>query len=98
LKTLQPVCDQAAKERNTAYGTLRSSVENEAQKLLPHGKASRQRGTKALGLTERTLAQKLGGENTSYNDVVDHLRRSLALEYIKEGEYFSRANCLVARL
>ena len=27
LETLQPFCDQAAKERNTAVGTLRSSVE-----------------------------------------------------------------------
>jgi AraC-like DNA-binding protein len=85
LETLRPVCDEAAKERNTTYGTLRSSVENEVQKLLPHGKANRQRVAKALGLTERTLTQKLGEENTSYNDVVDHLRRSLALEYIKEA-------------
>jgi AraC-like DNA-binding protein len=85
LETLQPVCDEAAKERGTTHGTLRSSVENEVQKLLPHGKANRQRVAKALGLTERTLAQKLSEENISYNGVVDHLRRSLALEYIKEA-------------
>jgi hypothetical protein len=29
LETLQPICDEAARERNTAHGTLRSSVENE---------------------------------------------------------------------
>jgi AraC-like DNA-binding protein len=52
--------------------------------LLPHGKANRQRVAKALGLTERTLAQKLGEENTSYEKVVDRLRHSLALQYIKE--------------
>jgi AraC-like DNA-binding protein len=85
LETLRPLCEEAGKERNTAYGTLKASVENEAQKLLPHGKANRQRVAKALGLTERTLAQKLAEENTSYNDVVDRLRRSLALEYIKEA-------------
>jgi AraC-like DNA-binding protein len=51
---------------------------------LPHGKANRQRVAKALGLTERTLAQKLGEENTSYEKVVDRLRHSLALQYIKE--------------
>lgn len=84
LETLQPICEEAAKERNTAYGTLRSSVENEAQKLLPHGKANRQTIAKALGLTERTLAQKLGEENTSYEKVVDRLRHSLALQYIKQ--------------
>jgi AraC-like DNA-binding protein len=84
LEALRPICEEAAKERNTAYGTLRSSVENELQKLLPHGKANRQRVAKALGLTERTLAQKLGEENTSYEKVVDRLRQSLALQYIKE--------------
>jgi AraC-like DNA-binding protein len=84
LETLQPLCDEAAKERNTAYGTLRSSVENEVQKLLPHGKANRHSVAKALGLTERTLAQKLGEENTTYEKVVDRLRHSLALQYIRE--------------
>jgi AraC-like DNA-binding protein len=84
LDTLRPICEEAAKARNTAYGTLQSSVENEAQKLLPHGKANRQTIAKALGLTTRTLAQKLGEENTSYEKIVDRLRHSLALEYIKE--------------
>ena len=84
LDTLQPICEEAAKERNTAYGTLRSLVESEVQKLLPHGRANRQRVAKALGLSERTLSQKLAEENTSYEKVVDRLRRSLALQYIKE--------------
>ena len=84
LDTLQPICDAAAKERNTGPGTLRSFVENEVQKLLPHGKANRQRVAKALGLSERMLSQRLAEEGISYNDVVDRLRRSLALEYIKE--------------
>ena len=84
LETLQPICEEAAKERNTGHGTLRSLVENEVQKLLPHGKANRQRVAKALELSERMLSQRLAEEGTSYNDVVDRLRRSLALEYIKE--------------
>ena len=84
LETLQPICDEAARERNTAHGTLRSSVENEVQKLLPHGKANKQRVAAALGLSPRTLSQRLTEENTSYDEVVDRLRRSLALQYIKE--------------
>jgi AraC-like DNA-binding protein len=59
-------------------------VENEVQKLLRHGKANKQRVAKALGLSERMLSQRLAEEGISYNDVVDRLRRSLALEYIKE--------------
>ena len=84
LNTLQPICEEAAKERNTARGTLRSSVENEVQKLLPHGRATRQRVAKALSLSERALSQKLAEEETSYDKVVDRLRHSLALQYIKE--------------
>jgi AraC-like DNA-binding protein len=84
LDTLQPVCEEAAKERNTVYGSLRSLVENEVQKLLPHGRANRQRVAKALGLSERTLAQKLAEEETTYDRVVDHLRQSLALLYMSE--------------
>jgi AraC-like DNA-binding protein len=83
LETLQPFCDQAAKERNTAVGTLRSSVENELQKLLPHGKANRQTVAKALGMSERTLSRRLAGEGTTYDELVDQLRRSLAFQYIK---------------
>ena len=84
LETLQPVCEEAASERNTAQGSLQSLVENEAQKLLPHGRANRQRVAKALGLSERGLSQQLAQEGTSYDDVVDRLRRSLALQYIRE--------------
>jgi AraC-like DNA-binding protein len=84
LETLQPICDEAAKERNTAHGTLRSLVENEVHKLLHHGKANRQRVAKALGLSERTLSQRLAEEATSFDHVVDRLRHSLALQYVKE--------------
>jgi hypothetical protein len=80
LDTLQPICDEAAKERNTAHGTLRYLVESEVQMLLPHGRANRQRVAKALGLSERTLSQRLVEENTSYEKVVDRLRR----QYINE--------------
>ena len=79
-----PLTDCFQRERNTAQGTLRSLVENEVQKLLPHGKANRQRVAKALSLSERTLAQKLGEENTSYENVVDRLRHSLAVQSITE--------------
>ena len=84
LETLQPFCDEAGRERNTAAGTLQAAVENELQKLLPDGKANRQAVALALGISERTIARRLGAEGTTYEEVVDHLRRSLALQYIKE--------------
>jgi AraC-like DNA-binding protein len=84
LETLRPICEEAAKERKTVRGTLRALVENEVQKLLHHGKANRQRVAKALGLSAQILSEKLAEENTSFDQVVDRLRHSLALQYVKE--------------
>jgi AraC-like DNA-binding protein len=84
LETLQPICEEATKERKTVHGTLRSLVENEVHKLLHHGKANRQRVAKALGLNAQTLSERLAEENTSFDHVVDRLRHSLALQYVKE--------------
>src|SRR5208283_1685743 len=65
-------------------GTLRALVENEMQKLLPHGKARKHYVAKTLGLSERTLARKPADEGTTYEEVVDQLRQSLALDYLRE--------------
>jgi AraC-like DNA-binding protein len=84
LETLRPICDEAAKERNTEGGALRATVENEVQKLLPHGKADRRTIAVKLAMSTRTLSRRLADEGTTYEEVVDHLRRSLAVQYIKE--------------
>jgi AraC-like DNA-binding protein len=84
LNALRSFCDMASKERNTTAGTLRSAVENEVEKLLPHGKAKVQAVARNLALSGRTLSRRLADEGTSYAEVVDRLRRSLALQYLKE--------------
>jgi AraC-like DNA-binding protein len=83
LDTLRPICDEAAKQRETVAGSLRAAVENEAQKLLPHGHARRHLIAKKLAMSTRTLARRLAQENTTFEGVIDELRRSLALQYIK---------------
>jgi AraC-like DNA-binding protein len=84
LEALQPFCDMAAKERSTSAGTLRAAVEIEVEKLLPHGKANARAVAKALALGVRSLSRRLTDEGTSYGEVADQLRRSLALQYLKE--------------
>jgi AraC-like DNA-binding protein len=84
LDALRPFCEMAAKERRTAAGTLRAAVESELEKLLPHGKAKVQTVAKALALSVRTLSRRLSDEGTTYAEVVDRLRRSLALQYMKD--------------
>ena len=84
VQALRPFCDSAAKERSTPMGTLRAAVEGELEKLLPHGKAQRRRIADKLALSTRTLSRRLAREGTTYEEVVDQLRQSLALQYIKE--------------
>jgi AraC-like DNA-binding protein len=83
LDVLRPICDEAAKLRETAPGSLRALVENEAQKLLPHGKAQRHNVANKLAMSTRTLARRLASEGTTFEEVVDELRRSLALQYVR---------------
>jgi AraC-like DNA-binding protein len=83
LDVLRPICDEAAKQRETAPESLRALVEGEAQKLLPHGRAQRHIVARKLAMSTRTLARRLAGEGTTFAEVLDELRRSLALQYIK---------------
>jgi AraC-like DNA-binding protein len=84
IHALKPFCDAAAMERGATTSTLRSAVESEIEKLLPNGKALAQNVAKALALSTRTLSRRLAEEGTSYAEVVDQLRRSLARQYIKD--------------
>jgi AraC-like DNA-binding protein len=84
LRVLRPYCDAAATERHVKPGTLRSAVEAEVEKLLPHGKAKVENVAKALALSKRTLARRLAEEDTTYGEVVDQLRKSLAIQYLKD--------------
>jgi AraC-like DNA-binding protein len=69
---------------STAKGTLRAAVENEVERLLPSGKAKKQTIAKVLALSTRTLSRRLADEGTTYEEVVDQLRRTLALQYLKD--------------
>jgi AraC-like DNA-binding protein len=84
LETLQPFCDEAARKRRTTSGSFRALVENEVQSLLSQGKMQKQNIVKSLGISARTLSRRLAEEGTTYEEVVDQLRRSLGLQYIKD--------------
>jgi AraC-like DNA-binding protein len=59
-------------------------VEHEVQKLLPHGKAHASTVAKTIHLSVRTLSRRLAQEGTTFAEVVDQVRRTLALQYLKE--------------
>ena len=54
------------------------------EKLLPHGKAKAENVAEALALSLRTLARRLADEGTTYGEVVDQLRKSLATQYLND--------------
>ena len=84
LETLKPICDAASRERGTRKGTLRALVENEVQRALPNGDIRKPSIAKALGISARTLSRRLADEGVTYAEVVDDLRRTLALQYLKD--------------
>ena len=84
LETLRPYCEEATKARRTAAGSRRASVENEIYRLLPHGRASVETVARALALSPRTLARRLAEEGTNFRRLIDDVRRTLALQYLKE--------------
>jgi AraC-like DNA-binding protein len=84
IEALKPFCDAAAQERGAGATTLRFSIEREIEKLLPNGKAQAENVAKALALSVRTMSRRLADEGTTYAEIVDKLRRGLALQYLKD--------------
>lgn len=61
LETLRPFCEEAAASRHTPVGSLRHAVENEVQRLLPHGRANATNVAKALAISARSLGAQACG-------------------------------------
>jgi AraC-like DNA-binding protein len=89
LETLRPFCDEAARSRHISVGSVRQAVENEVERQLPYGRASAASIGRALALSVRTLSRRLSAEGTTFAEVVDELRHSLALQYLKEPGFTS---------
>lgn len=59
-------------------------VHNELVKLLPTGVSGKDQVAQALNMSTRTLYNKLESAGTTYREVLDDTRRSLAEEYIRQ--------------
>jgi AraC-like DNA-binding protein len=87
LEMLRPFCEDAERTRKTRAGSLRASVENEIERLLPHAQAKAETVARALALSVPSLSDGLSEEGTTFAEVIDQMRRSLALEYLKEPAF-----------
>ena len=77
--------------RDSIVDQVRSIIANE----LRGGDPSLERVADALSLTPRTLQRKLAELGTSHNELLDQMRRQLAMRYLREREM---AICEVAYL
>jgi AraC-like DNA-binding protein len=68
---------------NSTIGRVRRAV----LESLPSGKPGTQDVARALAVSPRTLQRKLREEGTTFQTVLDAVRKELAQQYIRSGEY-----------
>jgi len=96
--SLCALLDRHAEELLAKYpprDSLIDQVRNAIADELRGGEPSLERVAAHLGLTPRTLQRKLQELDASYNDVLDQMRRQLAMRYLREPQM---AICEVAYL
>jgi AraC-like DNA-binding protein len=81
---LLEVCEDHLKSRKRNTGALRTHVENTISPLLPHGQAKLGAVARKLGMSERTLTRRLDEEGITFNEILQQLKASLAIRYLRD--------------
>ena len=77
-------CEAALTDRRGNVSQLRTRVENAISSLLPHGRVVVDDVARSLGMSERTLSRKLSDEGLNFTEVLQQLRRDLAVQYLDD--------------
>jgi AraC-like DNA-binding protein len=77
-------CEAALADRRGDVSQLRTRVENAISSLLPHGRVLVGDVARVLGMSERTLARKLSDEGLNFTEILQQLRRDLAVRYLDD--------------
>jgi AraC-like DNA-binding protein len=77
-------CEAALADRRGDMSQLRTRVENAISSLLPHGRVLVEDVARSLGMSERTLARKLSDEGLNFTEILQQLRRDLAVRYLND--------------
>ena len=77
-------CEAALADRRGDTSQLRTRVENAISSLLPHGRVLVEDVARSLGMSERTLARKLSDEGLNFTEILQQLRRDLAVRYFDD--------------
>ncbi|ARO54925.1 AraC family transcriptional regulator [Methylorubrum zatmanii] len=76
--------EEALAHRVRLAESLRTRVENAVMPLLPHGRPRISEIARALGTSQRTLSRRLTEEGLSFENVLEEMRRDLALRYLRD--------------
>ena len=77
-------CEAALTDRRGNVSQLRTRVENAISSLLPHGRVVVDDVARSLGMSKRTLARKLSDEGLKFTEILQQLRRDLAVRYLDD--------------
>jgi AraC-like DNA-binding protein len=77
-------CEAALADRRGNTSQLRTRVENAISSVLPHGRVLVEDVARSLGMSERTLARKLSDEGLNFTEILQQLRRDLAVRYLDD--------------
>jgi AraC-like DNA-binding protein len=77
-------CEAALSARSFDMSQLRTRVENAISSLLPHGRVLVEDVARSLGMSERTLTRKLSDEGLNFTEILQQLRRDLAVRYLDD--------------
>ena len=77
-------CEAALAHRRDDASPLRTRVENAISSLLPHGRALVEDVARSLGMSKRTLARRLSDEGLNFTEILQQLRRDLAVRYLDD--------------
>jgi AraC-like DNA-binding protein len=75
-------CEAALADRRDGRSPLRTRVENAISLVLPHGRVLVEDVARSLGMSKRTLARKLADEGLNFTEILQQLRRDLAVCYL----------------
>jgi AraC-like DNA-binding protein len=84
------------KGRGTRRAWLLQTVEQRIIDLLPKGAARATLIATELGVSQQTLTRQLAALGTSFNEVLDQIRKQLALKYVSETDLsLAQVACLL---
>ncbi len=77
-------CEAALADRRGDMSQLRTRVENAISSVLPHGRVRVEDVARSLGMSKRTLARRLSDEGLNFTEILQQLRRDLAVRYLDD--------------